>query len=70
MQAGIRRLHCRTRERRTVTVHLVAGKTRNRRLVCEFLSDQFPWAVCVDGRDQIANAALEMHRVAAKAVVH
>ena len=70
MWAGIVGLCLRTRQWISVPVQLVAGKAWDRGLIGQSGIQQAPWSLFVHWRDQIADAALEVHRVAAEAVVH
>ena len=51
-------------------VHLVTGEAWHRGLIRQLRVSQLPWTLLVDRGDEIADAALEMHGVAAQAVVH
>jgi len=54
----------------SVAMHLVAGQAWHCRLSGELSLKQLPRTVRIDRRNQIANAALEMHAVAAEAIFH
>ena len=51
-------------------VHLVAGEAWDCGLGGEFGVEQTPWSLLVQWRDEIADAALEVHGVASQAIVH
>src|ERR1039457_1838120 len=54
----------------SLAVHLVAAQARDRRLVRQFGPQQTPRTAGIERRHQVANAAFEMHAVAAQAIVH
>ena len=51
-------------------MHLVAGKTGHGGLIIQSGVGQLPRSLLVDRRYKIANAALEVHGVAAQTIVH
>jgi len=70
MRASIVGLDGWARQRFAVPMQLMAGKARDRGLIGELGVEQAPRSLLIQRRDQIADATLEMHGVAAKAVVH
>ena len=52
-----------------MAMHLMAGETRDRGLIGEFRIEQAPRALLIERCDQVTDAALEVHRVAAETVV-
>lgn len=69
--AGIIRLrHWRKGQGLAVPVHLMTCEAWHRGLMRECRVEQIPRSLAVQWRDQVADAALEVHRVAAEAVVH
>ncbi len=54
----------------TLPVYLVAAQARNRRLAGQFGTQQPPRTFGIQRSHQVPNAALEMHAVAAQAIVH
>ena len=66
----IHRLHGGPDQGRALTVHLVAGQARNCGAAGELRPPEAPGTSTVNGRHQLANSSLEVHAVAAQAVVH
>jgi len=66
----IHRLHGRPNQGRALTVHLVAGQARNCGAAGELRPPEAPGTSSINGRHQLANSSLEVHAVAAQAVVH
>ena len=60
----------RLRFRRAFAMHPVARQARHRRLIGEVRAHQMPWPLRILRLHQIAHGAIEVHAVAAKAVVH
>lgn len=51
-------------QRRTFPVRLMASQTRHGRLVGQLRTRQTPWTVAIHGRDQVPDAAFEVHPMA------
>ena len=66
----VHRLHGGADQGRALTVHLVAGQARNGGAAGELRPPEAPGTSTVNGRHQLANSSLEVHAVAAQAVVH
>lgn len=53
-----------------MAMHLMTGEAWHRGLIGESGIEQAPWSLLVQRRDQVADAALKVHGVAAEAVIH